>query len=457
MMKKFKIKEEMAVNTGGVGEYSTPKAFKKYRIKEIKVNKPDLANTILDLLIELGDKIDLGWYFSKFNISEDGNGPLDNIRNSPRENQLALYNYLKNKYINENHLPEPKDFPIKISSYEQAQLVGQWLQKYGYKIDVNQPPFNVGKGKFLPFIINNDGTTSQIQNGIKINKPGELPLDKHDVEFEKLFLQVEKEHPNEYPRVQWIITNKLFKKKFGVGVGEKKLNESKYSQFKQSTSKPNPKQILHKAIKEIQLKLDEVNKLIDFTSRIKGELTEGDQEIEYLNSNKDNINKIQNRLKEVFNKLCELDEIRVNNPTIKFPIEIKSQEEYNKISTILDKNGYFWEGNEEISSYNPTKRSELPDLRYPFYIFNDGIDKIITWDVTLEPPELDEIKVNNPLLTFDDLMKQGLYGNANRTIAVFKQMGFTMNDYGKGLEGFFKELSQEDKIKMMGIAKKMNK
>jgi len=54
-------------------------------------------------------------------------------------------------------------------------------------------------------------------------------------------------------------------------------------------------------------------------------------------------------------------------------------------------------------------------------------------------------------------MKQGLYGNANRTIAVFKQMGFTMNDYGKGLEGFFKELSQEDKIKMMGIAKKMNK
>jgi len=225
------------------------------------------------------------------------------------------------------------------------------------------------------------------------------------------------------------------------------LNESKYS----------PKEILHKTIKETQLKLDEVNRLIEHTSRIKGELTEGDQEIEYLKRTKDNINKIQNRLKEVFNKLCELDEIRVNNPTIKFPIEIKSQEEYNKISTILDKNGYFWEGNEEISSYNPTKRSELPDLRYPFYIFNDGIDKIITWDVTLEPPELDEIKVNNPLLTFDDLMKQGLYGNANRTIAVFKQMGFTMNDYGKGLEGFFKELSQEDKIKMMGIAKKMNK
>ena len=47
---------------------------------------------------------------------------------------------------------------------------------------------------------------------------------------------------------------------------------------------------------------------------------------------KDNINKIQNRLKEVFNKLCELDEIRVNNPTIRFPIEIKSREEYNKIS-----------------------------------------------------------------------------------------------------------------------------
>lgn len=70
---------------------------------------------------------------------------------------------------------------------------------------------------------------------------------------------------------------------------------------------------------------------------------------------------------------------------------------------------------------------------------------------------LAEIKIDNPTLTFKELMSNGLYGNANRTIAVFKQMGFNKDNYGDGLEGFFNKLSQEDKKKMIGIAIKMNK
>jgi len=82
-----------------------------------------------------------------------------------------------------------------------------------------------------------------------------------------------------------------------------KLNESRYTQFKQQTSKPKPKEILHKAIKEIQFKLDEVNRLIEFTTRIKGELTEGEQEIEYLKRTKNSIYKIYEKLKEAFEKI----------------------------------------------------------------------------------------------------------------------------------------------------------
>jgi hypothetical protein len=94
-----------------------------------------------------------------------------------------------------------------------------------------------------------------------------------------------------------------------------KLNESRYTQFKQQTSKPKPKEILHKAIKEIQFKLDEVNRLIEFTTRIKGELTEGEQEIEYLKRTKNSIYKIYEKLKEAFEKISSIDEIRVNQPT----------------------------------------------------------------------------------------------------------------------------------------------
>lgn len=85
------------------------------------------------------------------------------------------------------------------------------------------------------------------------------------------------------------------------------LSESRYTQFKKSTSKPKPREILHRAIKEIQLKLDEVNRLIEFTTRIKGELQENDQEIEYLKRTKDSLYKIQNKLKEAFQNISKIN------------------------------------------------------------------------------------------------------------------------------------------------------
>jgi hypothetical protein len=85
------------------------------------------------------------------------------------------------------------------------------------------------------------------------------------------------------------------------------LKESRYTQFKKSTSKPKPREILHRAIKEIQLKLDEVNRLIEFTTRIKGELQENDQEIEYLKRTKDSLYKIQDKLKEAFSNISKIN------------------------------------------------------------------------------------------------------------------------------------------------------
>ena len=51
------------------------------------------------------------------------------------------------------------------------------------------------------------------------------------------------------------------------------------------------------------MKLDEVNKLIDHTTRIKGELTEGDKDVEYLKRTKNSLYKIQDKLKEAFKKI----------------------------------------------------------------------------------------------------------------------------------------------------------
>jgi len=81
------------------------------------------------------------------------------------------------------------------------------------------------------------------------------------------------------------------------------LKEGRYTQFKKQTSKRPPREQLHMAIKEIQMKLDEVNKLIDYTSKMKNELREGDEELEYLKRTKNSLFKIQEKLQTMNNKL----------------------------------------------------------------------------------------------------------------------------------------------------------
>jgi predicted nuclease with TOPRIM domain len=51
------------------------------------------------------------------------------------------------------------------------------------------------------------------------------------------------------------------------------------------------------------MKLDEINNLIDYTTKIKGELNEGDKEIEYLKRTKNSLNNIHSKLKEAFKKI----------------------------------------------------------------------------------------------------------------------------------------------------------
>lgn len=139
------------------------------------------------------------------------------------------------------------------------------------------------------------------------------------------------------------------------------VNESHYSKFKQQTTKPKPKEVLHRAIKEIQMKLDEVNKLIDYTTRIKGELTEGDQEIEYLNRTKNSIHKIYKKLKETFNKMSSIDEIKINNPNI-FDLD------YNDLYKLIRK----------AYSIDDDKADDVLDLHaFPsIHMTNDSIRKM---------------------------------------------------------------------------------
>lgn len=426
--------------------------------KEIKINKP-----VIKAKLNSGDKEDIIVYKRGVKWDDIPDQPFLPDFDNPEEVTWSLISVPEWKNqdkmwwnddeidfpndINENTIPSYEDFPITISNYEKGQIVGDWLKKYGYKVDTTQPPFS--QDEFKPFTLNSDlNKNIKILHEIKVNSPGQtqFPIivnNKEELEQElsklikKGFQPDWKEYNGEYPiNIFGDTSSYLFlsnhsgdNEKYNIKLSEIKVNnplepievgsdiefdgreytidrytddgrvyirdkvtkdltwvkpndlkrineikvnkpidinqvkqdlkkeliwikkntlprdrdqeledllskyekllpsmskqgimdliyESHYTQFKRKASQSKPREILHKAIKEIQMKLDEVNRLIEFTTRIKGELAEGEQEIEYLKRTKNSLYNIQEKLKTAFNSISKINEIKINNPTL---------------------------------------------------------------------------------------------------------------------------------------------
>jgi hypothetical protein len=85
------------------------------------------------------------------------------------------------------------------------------------------------------------------------------------------------------------------------------LWESKrYSQFKKEAAMRSKPQQMHEAAKIISNKLEEINKLLEFTRQMRSELSEGDEVIEYSSNTKKIFEKIHTRVVEVYSKIKKL-------------------------------------------------------------------------------------------------------------------------------------------------------
>jgi hypothetical protein len=86
------------------------------------------------------------------------------------------------------------------------------------------------------------------------------------------------------------------------------LNEARYSEFKKQTKTRTPQEQLHMGVKEIQRKLDEINKLVEFTSRMKNELKGDTNELAYLKRTQNSLSKINEKIQLMNNKIKDLTE-----------------------------------------------------------------------------------------------------------------------------------------------------
>ena len=82
------------------------------------------------------------------------------------------------------------------------------------------------------------------------------------------------------------------------------LSESRaYSQFKKEAATRSKPDQLHQAAKMVQNKLEEIEKLLEFTSQMRNELSEGEENLEYKHNTKKVFEKIHTKVVEVYTKV----------------------------------------------------------------------------------------------------------------------------------------------------------
>ena len=69
---------------------------------------------------------------------------------------------------------------------------------------------------------------------------------------------------------------KMYKENLEKLIQEELLNEATYKQFKKEVKHRTKAEQLHKAMREVKRKINEIDRIVDYTQRMKQELSEGD-------------------------------------------------------------------------------------------------------------------------------------------------------------------------------------
>jgi hypothetical protein len=90
-------------------------------------------------------------------------------------------------------------------------------------------------------------------------------------------------------------------------VKEELLNEVTYHKFRNEVKFRTKNEILHKAIREVKRKLAEIDRIVEYTSRMKQELSEGEEGLQYWKKTESNIATISEMVNQLNNKIKNLN------------------------------------------------------------------------------------------------------------------------------------------------------
>ena len=190
----------------------------------------------------------------------------------------------------------------------------KYAEKMGYKVVKGMPK----NSKILDYKELWKGKKSAM-NEAEISVPEDIAadLEKNNLTLNDLFKSARKEDRAklDYKTREWIQQTLLpsIKQQAGTKINEsidelvksKLLNEVSYGKFKKDISYRSKTEMLHKGIKEVKRKIQEIDRIVEYTSRMKQELSEGDA-VQYWTRTEAQLQQISemvNNLNEKINKL----------------------------------------------------------------------------------------------------------------------------------------------------------
>jgi hypothetical protein len=211
------------------------------------------------------------------------------------------------------------DGPVTTSNWvapkgQKKNKATKYAEKLGYKVVKGMPK----NSKMLDYKELWKGKKSAM-NEAEISVPEDIAadLEKNNLTLNDLFKSARKEDRAklDYKTREWIQQTLLpsIKQQAGTKINEsideivksKLLNEVSYGKFKKDISYRSKTEMLHKGIKEVKRKIQEIDRIVEYTSRMKQELSEGDA-VQYWTRTEAQLQQISemvNNLNEKINKL----------------------------------------------------------------------------------------------------------------------------------------------------------
>jgi len=261
-----------------------PEAYKRFKPTNENINEQADYKYLTQVILDANPKMNV-YYSSSGNVVNIGGVGYDSGELVKNFNQ-----------------PQGSSGKIK-SNFYYANKDPQVTKKEVEKLSNGKIKVNIEKGYGNePFVVYSVVKSLNERLGVSKEILADVVKEFGEVNFAQMIISLRDEN------VQDEIVS-AFRGQYPAVLDERNnISEARYSSFKKSAKLRTPTEQIHRAVREIRQRLNEVLKVVSHTERMKNELKQSNEGMSYLKRTKNALGDISNKLTELNNRIKGLTE-----------------------------------------------------------------------------------------------------------------------------------------------------